>query len=532
MTIRGSRELLRLALRRDRLMLPVWLYAIAGSTLATLVAFQRLYATDADRTRFALSINASSSLRALYGSVFDPTSIGGLTAWRMLVAGAVLTGLMSQLLVVRHSRAEEESGRLELVGAGVVGRGAALTAAVTTAALANLAIALVVGAGLTALGQPAAGSFALGLAFAGVGLCFAGVAAVTAQFTETARGANVLTGVLLGAAFLTRAAGDGAGPDGARRLSWLSPIGWAEQIRPYGGDRWWPLALLLTVAALLLGWAAALGNRRDLGAALLAPKPGPAAAGPRLRSTRALAWRLERGALLGWVLGFTTGGLVVGGVSNGVLDMIRGSDQLRQIIERMGGQQRAVDAYLAAILGVFGMVASVYAVQAVLRMRAEESSGRAEPLLATPVSRLRWAGGHLVHPVLGSAVLLAAGGAATGIGAGAAVGDPVGRLGRCLVAALVQLPVVWVMTGFAVAVVGLLPRREPAVWGVSALVLLIGYLGPALDLNHWIMDLTPFQHLPRLPGGSLQWAPLLWLTLLATGLAGTGLAGLRRRDVG
>jgi ABC-2 type transport system permease protein len=60
----------------------------------------------------------------------------------------------------------------------------------------------------------------------------------------------------------------------------------------------------------------------------------------------------------------------------------------------------------------------------------------------------------------------------------------------------------------------------------------IALFGQVLQLSHWVMDISPFTHAPRLPGGTVSAAPLVWLCLAALALAAAGLAGLRRRDVG
>ncbi|MEV4560166.1 ABC transporter permease [Kitasatospora sp. NPDC049285] len=527
----GTGILYRLALRRDRIALPVWVYVGTGMVASTVFSFRKLYDTEESRRTFAAGIDGNGSLRALYGPIFDGSTIGGLTAWRMGVFGAVLAGLMSTLLVVRHTRAEEEDGRLELIGAGAVGRRAPLTAALATAATACLALALLVAAALLAAGQAAAGSLAFGLALGATGLLFAALAAVTAQLAETGRAANGLAGAAIGVAFVLRAIGDSSA--GARWVSWLSPIGWAEQVRPFAADRWWVLALPLGAAALLTALGYALVERRDLGAGLLPQRPGPAVAAPGLRSAAALARRLQRGPLLGWTLAFAAAGAVFGGVAKGVVDLIGDNRQMADLMARLGGTQGVLDSYLASIATIFGMISAVYAVQSVLRLRAEEAAGRAEPVLATAVSRLGWAAGHLVFPLLGSALMLAVAGTAAGLTEGAAVGGGVGHaVGDMLAAALVQLPAVWLTAAVALAVLGLLPRWSAAGWAGFAVFVLIAWLGPILQLSQWVLDLSPFSHLPHLPGGEATAAPLLWITALTALTALAGLAGLRRRDLG
>ncbi|MFJ5925264.1 ABC transporter permease [Kitasatospora sp. NPDC092948] len=527
----GTGTLYRLALRRDRIALPVWVYIGTGMVASTAFSFRKLYGDEASRRTFAAGIDGNGSLRALYGPIFDGSTIGGLTAWRMGVFGAVLAALMSTLLVVRHTRAEEEDGRFELIGAGAVGRRAPLTAALATALTANAALAALVTIVLLAAGQPLAGGLAFGLALGATGLFFAALAAVTAQVAETGRAANGLAGAAIGLAFVLRAVGDSG--SGTGWASWLSPIGWSEQVRAFAGDRWWVLALPLAGAALLTALARALVEHRDLGAGMLPQRPGPAAAAPGLANAAALARRLQRGALLGWALAFAAGGAVFGSVAKGVVDLVGDNRQMADVMARLGGQQGVLNAYLSTIAGVFGMIAAVYAVQSVLRLRAEESGGRAEPVLAGAVPRLRWAGGHLLFPLLGTAVLLAVAGTTAGLAQSAALGSGTGdTVARMLGATLAQLPAVWLTAAVALAMYGLLPRWTPAGWAGYGVFVLIAWLGPILQLPQWVLDLSPFTHLPHLPGGTFEAAPLLWTTALAALVTLTGLTGLRRRDLG
>ncbi|MFD3532746.1 ABC transporter permease [Streptomyces sp. NPDC058664] len=515
----GTGTLTRLALRRDRLMTPVWVLVTGGLVASGAGSLEGLYGTAAERAEVAASMTANSSMRALYGPVFDD-SVGGLVAWRFGTFAAVLAAVASLVVVVRHTREEEETGRQEMLSAGAVGRRAPLTAALLAALVLNTAVALVVTAGLA--GQGAAGALALGLAIGGTGMVFATAAAIVAQLTESARLAKGATAAVLGLAFVLRAAGDSGTADGGSPLTWLSPIGWAENVRAFAGERWW--VLLLTAGAVLVQTAAAyaLAGRRDVGASFLATRPGPAEG--RLGSAGALALRLQRGTLLGWSLGFLLGGLVFGGMVEGASDLVGDNERAREIFERMGGQSALTDAFLATMVSLFGMVAALFAVGSVLRAHGEETSGRAEPLLANALGRLRWAAGHLVIAFGGSVLILAL----SGLGLALSYGH---GLGPILGASLAQLPAVWTLAGLAVLLWGAAPKAAPAAWGVAGLCLALGWVGPALGLPQAVLDLSPFGHLPKLPGQETAWAPVLVLTALAAALVGAGLAGLRRRDL-
>jgi ABC-2 type transport system permease protein len=314
-------------------------------------------------------------------------------------------------------------------------------------------------------------------------------------------------------------------------LSWLSPIGWVQRIRPYGGERWWLLGLATGLTAVLAAVAMALSARRDVGAGLLPPRQGPAAAAPYLRTPLALAWRVHRGLLAGWTAGFAVLGVVLGGLAKGLGDAGQDNPTLRDIFARIGGPTGLIDAYLAGIMGVLGLIAAAYAIQSTLKLQLEETSGRAEPVLAAAVGRLRWAGSHLTFALLGPTVALATAGLTAGLAHGLNTGHVGRELPRVLGSAMVQLPAVWVMAAIAVTLFGLVPRYTPIVWVALAACLLVFMVGGAIRLSHWLLDLSPFGHIPKAPGASVAARPLAWLTAIAVGLTAVGLAGLRRRDI-
>ncbi|MBE8517936.1 ABC transporter permease [Amycolatopsis sp. H6(2020)] len=526
----GTWHLTRLALRRDRVVLPIWIVLLSIVPASTVNTYTQFYPTAADRLGLQAGANANPSYALLYGPPFDLTTAGGFIAWRMCGFLALLTGLMVVFTVTRHTRAEEDTGRAELLASAVVGRYAALTASLLVAGGASVLTGLIQAVTMIGAGLPAAGSLAFGAAEALVGLVFTAVAAVAVQLAEYSRTANGIGTAVVGAAFLLRGAGDSTVD--ARWLSWLSPIGWVQQVRAFAGDRWWVLLLPL-VFALVVGAAGYwLLPRRDVGVGILPPRPGPARAAASLRSPLALAWRLHRGPLLGWVIGTAVVGAVFGSIASGIGGLVGSSPQAQQIMARLGGSHALTQAFLAAMAGMFAMVASLYGVQAVLRMRGEETAIRLEPVLATSVGRLRWAGSHLVFAFFGTAALLLSGGVFMGLANGLRTGDVGGSLADTLSGMLVQLPAAWVVVALAVTIFGLLPGFSAAAWAVGALALLLSLFGPILDLPQAVLDVSPFQHPPKIPGQELTATPLGWLGGIAVVALAAGLTGWRRRDVG
>ena len=525
----GTGALLGFVLRTERKSFPVWIAALGLLPALVAGAFQQLYTTPESLRQAVAAIAANPSLTAFFGPVFEP-SIGGITAWRIGGFGALFTGLFSLMTLLRHTRAEEESGRRELLGSTAIGRHAPLAAAVTATLAAGLAIGLAAASGLAATGQPLRGALAFGASFTMTGWVFTGLAAVAAQVTESARSARGMGLAVLGVSFLVRILADASDP--LRWAVWATPLGWAQRVRPFAVEQWGVVGLAALVAAVLLTVAARLSAGRDVGAGLLPTRLGPASASPGLATPWALAWRLQRGVLLAWLAGFTAFGLVVGGITPGLADLVTGSEQLREIFERLGGQAAITDGFLAAVMGFYALAATGYAIQAVLRLRTEELELHAEFVLATATSRWAWVASHAVFALLGPVVLMAAAGLATAVAYGLGAADLGGQLSRLVGAALVHLPAVWVLAALALGLFGLRPQLAGLAWAALAASFLMTLLGAILQLGQWLVDLSPYSHVPRLPGGRLTAAPLLWLLLVGGILAGVGLRGAQRRDIG
>jgi ABC-2 type transport system permease protein len=334
--------------------------------------------------------------------------------------------------------------------------------------------------------------------------------------------------VVVGVAYVLRAVGDLAQGDPGL-ASWLSPIGWSQQIRPFAGDRWWVTALPLLAAAVLVPVAFALQSRRDHGAGLLPDRPGPAAG--HLDGVHALAWRLQRGVLAAWLGGAALMGAVLGSVAHNVTGLLE-SSEMRDFVVRLGGEQGLTDAFLAAEVGILGSMVAAYAVVATSRLRAEEIRGHAELVLSTATSRTGWALSHVAVALGGTTVVLLVIGAAVGFGHGAAVGDVAGQTGRLVVAAAAQIPATWVMVGLVLALFGWAPRTVPAVaWGLLVAFVVLGEFGALWGLPAWVLDLSPFAHSPTLPGGAVEAGQLLLLLGAAGFLGVMGVVGWQGRDL-
>jgi ABC-2 type transport system permease protein len=369
------------------------------------------------------------------------------------------------------------------------------------------------------------GALLYGAAHAAAGIVFAAVAAVTVQVTEHSRGASGLALAVVGVAYVLRAAGD----VGDNVLSWLSPIGWIQATWAFLENRWWPLLLALALAAGLVLVAFQLSVRRDVGAGLRQPRPGAAGASNALANPVGFALRLHRGLMFGFGVAMLLLGITYGSILGEAEDMLAGIDVFQDVIAEIGGASVA-ESFASMVMVIMAIIASVYVVMAALRPRGEESAGRAEPVLATALSRVRWLGSHLVVVLIGSVVMLLAAGLGIGLSGASSTGDSA-MAGRLIGASLAYLPALWVTAGVAVVLVGLVPRLAALAWIVPLYAFLVGYLGQILQFPNWMNNLSPFGHIPQLPVDDLDVVPLLALTALAAALALGGLLAFREREV-
>ncbi len=521
----GTGALVRLILRRDRIRLPIWVLALVGIVYASAAAISETYATPDQIRAYASTMGTSPAAIAMAGPPVALDTIGGIAVNETAITALVGIALMSVFLVVRHTRTEEETGRTEMLRSTVVGRHAPLAAALIVVSAASVLVGVGVAASVAALDVRTSGVVVYGAAVAGFGIVFACVTAVAVQLTAHGRGAIGISLVVLGVAFLLRAVGDVRDS----WLSWLSPIGWSQQVQAFGDLRWWPLAFSVVFAALAVVAAVALAARRDLGSGILPARPGPAQAAPALGTPIGLAWRLQRGSVIGWVVGIFIGAAAFGSFSREVQSMVESNPELADFFAQ-AGQASLVDSFLASAMLVMNLIGAGFAVSSALRLRSEETSGRLEPVLATGVSRTRWLLSGVLVTMAGSVLVVAAGGLGVGLAHGI-VSDDLGVVVDLLGYSLVYLPAVLALAGLAVLLFGWAPRAGGVAWAALAVCFLIGYLGELLGFPAWLENISPFTHTPLVPVDTVAGAPLATLTLSVVLGVALGVVGFRRRDI-
>ncbi len=523
----GVRPLLHVTLRQDARRIAPWIALITALSVTSVLAFTWVFPDQAARDELALTVAANPAFSLIFGPGRNLSTADGFNAWRAGALGGFFAALMAIHIVVRNSRALEDSGQAELVASGVVGRNTRLAVAVGVAWLASLALGVVAALVTILFGGGVAATIALAATFTAAGAMFAGIAAVAAQIGSDARSATSIAVTTLGVAFVARGYIDAS--DAPAWTIWLTPLGWTQEVRPAAGNTWWPLLACLALAVVGVAAASVLQARRDFGMGMVPPRPGPPRGGAVV-TVWGLAVRLNRGAVISWTLAFVVLGAVFGFLATTVGDLFVQNPGIAKVIAGGGATEAGlVFEFLVTIVKLVGIIAAVYGVQVVMRVYAEEIELRVEPLLAGALARSRYLASNAVIAFVGPGTAVVVAG--TVIALTASSRDASIHAGDVLQQALATVPAVWVLVAVALAAVGAVPERRFVAWAgvVGAFALTI--LGPLFDLWDWILGLSPFWHVPNVTANAPDWSGLAWLALAASALTAVGFAGFRRRDV-
>ena len=516
--------------RRDRLQLAVWIVSTALLAFVAASAVGTTYGDTAERAgimRLAVANPAILMLRGLPQGATLPAFV----FFQIFTYLALLAALMSTFLAVRHSRAEEESGRADLVSSTPVARTLPTVATLVHGVLANVVLGGGVALGLIAGAMPADGSAVAGIAAAAVGIAFLTVGLLAAQFAHTSRGANSIAVALVLLAFVLRGVGDALGTGSADGLSmtsawpsWLSPIGWAQHVAAFTAN---DLAPLLLCAGLAVACAAAvfvLQARRDSGASLLPAAAARAEAPPWLSGSFALAWRLQWPTIVGWCVGGALFGVISGALAGVVVEAAKENPGLATTLQTLvPGEGTVTQVLISAMFGLVGFLAAACATQSIIRARQEESGGTAELLLATPLARVRWLADYLILGAVAIALVLASAGAASAVAVFAS-GDDDANVGESFAAAAAQVPAALCYLGVLALIFVVLPSVTAALgWTLLGAGVFLGTFGGLIGIPQWARDLSPFTHTPVVLALHSDLSGAYWLVAIAVVAASVAL---------
>jgi len=534
----GTKRLVRLVLRRDRVKLPIAILSIATFVPILVAGVKEIFATEEGNVEQLVVFLSANPATRLFGL---PTGgeMGDLLMLRSFVMFSVAVGLVSTFLVVRHTRQNEELGRAELVGSASVGRDAGLSAALIVAFGVNAVIAALSFLGLWLNDLPIAGSLAMGVSIGLTGLAFAAFAAVIVQIAKSSRGANALAALAVGVAFLMSGLGSVLGKISDSGLevtpavtTWLNPIGWGQLMYPYAGEIWWMALVFIGFIAVCVLGANKLASKRDIGIGLLPEKSGRDRAPKSLLGLGGLASRLYKGAFIGWAVGIVALAALYGAVASSVQDLLESAEGAAEIFVDASGTDDIVLAYLGAIMSILGVFTLAYSVQLVLRLRSEEKRAL-EFLLTSSVDRKKWAITTISFVVVSTALILLIAATVAGLVAGVAIND-LGIIWPLLVGGLIQIPAILVIVGFVVLVFGVWPRLTNSLaWlALSVGIIFSPFFSSILNLPQWVINVSPFAHVPIVPPlENIEALPIVVFSVIATILTAIGVIAFKRRDI-
>ncbi|WP_420112444.1 hypothetical protein [Pseudactinotalea sp.] len=534
----GVGVLVRVALRRARAQLLLW--ALGLLVGATVCAANIASGFGEESLRIASLEVAIESPALLIGRGLPMgTSEGAFLFYTYGVVLATAFALFGTLFAVRHGRAEEDDGTRELLRAGATERLSSLIAMFVAGGIATLGLALAMVIGLVAGGADMAGSAWAGVACFLVGLLSLAAGAVCSQLAPTARAATGLGAGVVVALFAVRVVADVTADidpmtfvETPSLFGWLSPFTLAQLADPYGAVNPWPLLVLTAAAAVGVAAAVAVERRREFGASIVRPTPGPAHAPATLATPFRLTLRLQRGTLVAMVLAGTGIGAFAAVLASlalsGDVENAAIGDTIRGLV---GGDGPLYDLLLSYVMVLVGECAAIAGVLVVLRARREEVGGNVEIVRGTPVGPGQWFIAVLAVGALSVGLVLVT----AWIGAAAVyLAQGMGGLTvlHVLAATAAQLPATALYLGVIALIFAALPRLTGAIaWTLLVLGIILAELGSRLGLPDWAIAVSPFKHTPLVTMPNPDWGGAIWMSATAVTAIVLALALYRRRDL-
>lgn len=528
-------------IRDSRLGMVTVALLLGGIILAGGATMASTYGTlETRRELAALSSTLPPVLRGLYGDPVSVDTLGGFISWHYGAYFALLAGLWSILALSATLAGEARRGSLEF--ALVTPRSRRVVALekvaghVVALVIAMAFIALVVWATAAlaakmpgdAIAPAAAIGFAVGL---GAKALVAGaVAFAVAPFIGRGAAAG-LAGALMVASYVLNSYREIVPAfDSVANLTWFS---WTRDHLPLAGQTdWGGVAVVAIAAVVLLAVGIEAFARRDVGVTSAIRTPGfPRALlgihGPLGRSFADLL-----PSSVAWGIGLGLYGFVMSVSSRVFTDELTRSPGLVEAVRNMvpGVDLTTTAGFLQMAFVDLGLIlAALAAATFVAGRSSDETSGRLELLVTTPLSRVRWAIASGLAVWVAIAVTVAILATSIGVGVAIAGSEPM----QPLVGSLALATYGMAMSGIGLAVGGLTRSSYagPAVLVVAIGTFLVDILAQALRLPDWIRQLALSSHMGQPMIGSWDGAGLLACLMLAVGGLLLGAWGLSRRDV-
>jgi ABC-2 type transport system permease protein len=527
------------SLRDSRLAVLIVSGLTGGLLFVVSAGITAVFPTIEARDEVVRLANEMSGITAgVAGRPVNVGALGGYVQWKYGPVFAIVAALWSILVLSSTLAGEARRGSLELVAVAPLGRRRVAVEKVA-AHLVGMAIVVIV---MTLAGLAAGAAFgtlptdaiplegALGFAlWVGlVALAFGAFALALSQFLGRAAAAGISGAILLAGYVLANYQANLAG---FPPLASLTPWGWTLEHLALAGQYDWPSLLLPIVAiAVLLAIGVEAFVRRDLGATSALPIPGlpRTTLGVRGPIGRSFGDRLP--TALAWGLGIGALGLVFAGISRYVADAFGDSPDMERFLAEVfpAFDLRSAGGFLQLMVQLLYIVGGFAAATFVAGWASDETSGRLEMLLTTPLGRASWAVRSAIGVFFAIGVMTVLIAIGVGIGATGAGSDALTPMLGTLVLGIYAAALAGV--GFAVGGV----RASIAAEAV-AIVVIVTYLGdlvaPAFGLPDWLRQLALSSHLGQSMVGIWDWAGIVLCAVVAVGGMLVGAWAFGRRDV-
>jgi len=526
-------------MRDSRLAFIVAAGLMSGLMLAVSAAITKAYPTADSRVQLAsLATSVSGVASGIAGKAVNVGTMGGYVQWKYGPLFLWIVAIWSMMALSGTLASEAHGGSLDFVAASPFGKrrialekvAAHLTAVTLAVAILGLATWVAGAAFATLPGDAipvqAAVGFALWVGLAG--LFFGGLAFALAQFFGRAVGAGVAGFALIAGWLLQNYA---ATVPAFTPFALLTPVAWTADHLPLAGQYNWPSLVPTAIAAaamLVIGVEAFA--RRDVGAqqAVRTPRLPRPLRGLRGPIGRSIGERLP--LTLAWSLGLGIFTLAMAAISKALADDVAKSPDLLKTFSQVfpGFGITTAGGFLQLMIQLEYIVVGFAAATLVSGWASDETSGRLEMLLSTPLARPRWAISSGLGVYAAIVVMTAIMAVCVGLGAAAAGSDALTPMAGTIALGLYAAALAGV--GFAVG-----GWRTSIAGEIVALVVVATYLidliAPALQLPDWVHQLALTAHLGQPMVG--HWDAVGVVACLVIAAAGLSLGGwgMRRRDV-
>ncbi|MDR2977405.1 MAG: ABC transporter permease [Streptococcaceae bacterium] len=532
-------DMLKALLRRDWIKLIIWIIGMLAFAASGAGKMEVAVSGKAAQQSMYTMFVQNPAMVGLFGPTpiesWQKYSIGPVYGQTMTLITGITFAIVAIIYVINRTRKEENDGVAELFGSFQIGKLANTTAVIIEMLVLHMIIALILAFSIQAQGVPGLDSLESNLLFAfsaaSQGFMWGMIALFFAQIFPDAGGAKGATFGLLGILYVVRMGTDTQ----AVEAGWFNPLSWGNLGFPFalGYESWLGVALAVVAALVMIVLAYLLEVKRDINAGYISEGHGRAHAPKTLLSIPGLVLRQQRGMIIGWFIGLFVIGITYGSMFSQMDEFINSNATVRQLFTAAAGDSPShnvlVASFMITLFSILSILTSVFAVLMMARMTSEERKNRQEQLYALPVSRLKM---YLTYAI--SAIVLSAVGqflTLFGVYIVQSQGKTSMSFGEIAGPGMIYLVAIAFVLGLLCLLIAFLPRFTGVIYAYIAFLLFMSYLGGMLDLPDWLMKLSVYDYIPKIPLKAMEWPPVVGISSLAIVLIVIGFVGYRRRDL-